>query len=647
VKFKLYTICLSLVLAVSAFAEEPLRHQEVIITANPIAADEIDTEFQTGYVTVVHRDEFEGELSTVADVLKKQTGVQIRRLGGVGSYSTINIRGASGAQVNVYLDGILLNGAFGGTVDLSQFLLGSVESIEIYRGNVPVQLGASGIGGAINIKSLKSAKNDSKQISVGYGSFDTKRLSATVIEREKNYDALFSGEFLSSQNDYELINEKGTYQYSADDTKEKRNNAGFEHFSGMFSSEYRVSEKLSLQALLQGYRKEQSVSELQNNPLTQSQIDTDFFTAQLKANVWLNDHTSYVFKLFSADKKERYKDFQNRIGTKANNEKGGTATRGVGFQASKNYFSHLLSLNIESKSEKYIQEDYTDKVKNEYSRLNTTFGLQDEWLDASGSHMLTFGLKTQYVDDNNGELANENTDFYSSYYSGYRYQINQDWLFKTNLAREIRIPLLNEKFGDRGYTVGTEELKPETAINADIGFKYNLENFSIGSAYFYRKLDDAIILIFSSQGVGKPDNISKADIHGLELESAFDINSNFSVLINTTIQRAKDLSSSSSSSGKSLPGLYQREAFLSAKYRHNAFEYSLEYEYQAGGFYDSSNVEDAQLPTSKQVNLMVKWEGVGHRIEFVIDNLTDQMIQDFNRYPSPGRALSVSYAYNF
>lgn len=629
------------------FADEAMRHEEVLIIANPIAADEIDTEFQTGHVTVINRDEFEGELSTVADVLKKQTGVQVRRSGGAGSYSTVNIRGASGAQVNIYLDGILLNGAFGGTVDLSQFLLGSVESIEIYRGNVPVQFGASSIGGAINIKSLSSVEKDSKQISAGYGSFDTQRLAATIIEQEKNYDVLFSGESLSSDNNYELTNENGTYQYSADDTQEKRNNADFEHFSGMLSGEYRADEKLSFQALLQGYYKEQGLSELQNSPFTRSQIDTEFLTGQVKINLWSSANTSYVFKLFSSEKVERYKDLQSRIGTKANNEKGVTTNLGLGVQASTNYYSHLFSFNIESKSEEYNQNDYADKVKNEYSRLNTTLGIQDDWVSGSGNHMLMLGIKTQYIEDDNGSLGNENSDFYANYYSGYRFQVNQNWLFQTNLAREVRIPLLNEKFGDRGSTTGTEELKPETAINTDIGIKYSKNNFSISSAYFYRYLDDAIVLVFSAQGVGKPENISKADIHGFELESSFDVNTNFSFLFNATMQHSEDLSSSSSSAGKLLPGLYKREAFFAGDYRYKSYTFSFEYEYQTGGFYDSSNVSTAQLPTTKQINLMAKWEVPSHRVELIVDNLTDQKIQDFNRYPSPGRTLSASYTYNF
>jgi outer membrane receptor protein involved in Fe transport len=117
--------------------------------------------------------------------------------------------------------------------------------------------------------------------------------------------------------------------------------------------------------------------------------------------------------------------------------------------------------------------------------------------------------------------------------------------------------------------------------------------------------------------------------------------------MSSSFQRSKDLSSSSSSAGKLLPGLYEREAFVSAIYRNNNFKYTIEYEYQAGGFYDSSNTDSAELPTTKQINLILSWKKVDHYVEFMVDNFNDQIIQDFHRFPSPGRTLSASYTYNF
>lgn len=648
-KFSVFSLILLIsrfVFADTSLSEgETIQHSEVFVIAQPIAADEVDTDYQTSHVTVIPRESFEGELATVADVLKKQKGVQIRRLGGVGSYSTVNIRGASGSQVNVYLDGVLLNGAFGGVVDLSQFLLGAVESIEIYRGNVPVQLGGSSVGGAVNIKTLRAKKETSRQLSFGTGSFDTKRVSATAATTSGDLDTLATGEFIKSNNRYDLVNEKGTYDYKADDTKEKRNNADFEQYSGLVSSQFTFDEDLMVQGFVQGYQKEQGLSELQNNPLTRSQLDTRFLTGQLKMNYWSNN-TSYVVKVFGSQKEEVYKDLQSRIGVLPNNEKGITTNLGLGFQLSRTiYSSHLISFNAETKAEKYTIDDYRLDEFNEFNRLNTIAGIQDDWVNAQGDLLITLGSKLQHIIDDNGDKGFENSGSYSSVYSGLRYDLTPAWLLQFNLAREVRVPLLNEKFGDRGYTKGTEELENEIALNSDIGFKFSRSSFSGSLVYFYRHIDDAILTLFDSQGVGKAQNISESDIHGLELESSYRLGTAWSFLLSSTWQHSEDLSDSSSAAGKLLPGLYKREAFMSASYRVDAFEYIVELEYQSGGFYDSSNT--ARMPSTKQANLMAIWRHGSGRLELAVDNLNNQVIQDFNRYPSPGRNFSASYTYNF
>ncbi|MBN64178.1 MAG: hypothetical protein CME20_22695 [Gemmatimonadetes bacterium] len=48
-------------------------------------------------------------MTNLADTLRDQTGVQIRQSGGLGSNSAVSIRGSSSKQVQVYLDGMLLN----------------------------------------------------------------------------------------------------------------------------------------------------------------------------------------------------------------------------------------------------------------------------------------------------------------------------------------------------------------------------------------------------------------------------------------------------------------------------------------------------------------------------------------------------------
>jgi outer membrane receptor protein involved in Fe transport len=104
-----------------------------------------------GTVTVVEPDDFSGEQKTVADMLEKVPGMFIRRVNGTGQYTTASIRGSTGAQVAVYIDGVPQKRGGDAAVDLSTIPVLNVARIEVYRGYVPVRFDGAPIGGVINI----------------------------------------------------------------------------------------------------------------------------------------------------------------------------------------------------------------------------------------------------------------------------------------------------------------------------------------------------------------------------------------------------------------------------------------------------------------------------------------------------------------
>ena len=71
--------------------------------------------------------------------------------GGIGSTALVSLRGSAWNQVNVYLDGVLLNSSLGGAVDISTIPLGDVDHIDVYRGVTPTLFGSSNIGGVIAV----------------------------------------------------------------------------------------------------------------------------------------------------------------------------------------------------------------------------------------------------------------------------------------------------------------------------------------------------------------------------------------------------------------------------------------------------------------------------------------------------------------
>ena len=73
--------------------------------------------------------------------------------------------------------------------------------------------------------------------------------------------------------------------------------------------------------------------------------------------------------------------------------------------------------------------------------------------------------------------------------------------------------------------------------------------------------------------------------------------------------------------------------------------YTLEYRHQSGGFYDASN--DAAIPDQNIVNVSTKWQTLDQSIEVRVDNLGDKYVEDFHRYPMPGRHIFFVYKQSF
>ena len=128
----------------------------VEVTSEKVETGDVDKTLTPGFFSVIKREDFQGRLENLADVIEKEAGTQVLQHGGMGSYSSISLRGSSSDQVMIYLDGILLNEGSGGGVNLSNFSLGDVGSIEVFRGTTPVNFGKASIGGVVNIKTIKA-----------------------------------------------------------------------------------------------------------------------------------------------------------------------------------------------------------------------------------------------------------------------------------------------------------------------------------------------------------------------------------------------------------------------------------------------------------------------------------------------------------
>jgi len=126
---------------------------------------------------------------SVADAMRYFTGVQLKDYGGVGGLKTINVRAMGSEHTAVFYDGIQLNNAQNGQIDLGRYALDNMEAIQLYTGQRPQLLQparAFASSSAIYLETRKpdwTSTHDQLNASIKMGSFGLINPSATLQKR--------------------------------------------------------------------------------------------------------------------------------------------------------------------------------------------------------------------------------------------------------------------------------------------------------------------------------------------------------------------------------------------------------------------------------------------------------------------------------
>ncbi len=145
--------CLSIagVFQMPALAADAADDSVIVVTANraptPVAAvGQSVAVIDTAELLTLQR-------VTVVDALRLVPGVTIARNGGIGTATSVNIRGADSDQTVALIDGVKINdpASPGGGFNFGPLLVGNISRIEVVRGSQSVLWGSQAIGGVINM----------------------------------------------------------------------------------------------------------------------------------------------------------------------------------------------------------------------------------------------------------------------------------------------------------------------------------------------------------------------------------------------------------------------------------------------------------------------------------------------------------------
>jgi outer membrane receptor protein involved in Fe transport len=98
-------------------------------------------------VNAIETRSYQTRTTDLSQLLDKTTGIKVRASGGVGSDYSFSVNGLSGKAIKYFVDGVPMD-VFGSTMSLNNIPVNLAERVEVYKGVVPVQLGADAMGGS-------------------------------------------------------------------------------------------------------------------------------------------------------------------------------------------------------------------------------------------------------------------------------------------------------------------------------------------------------------------------------------------------------------------------------------------------------------------------------------------------------------------
>ena len=645
----------------------------------------------TGYETVVHgrpqlaTDETTAlaetldvadetrRFGTVSDALATAVGMDVRTLGGPGSFGAASIRGSTSSQVPVYLDGVLLNSGGFDTVDLGALGLDAIDRIEIYRGHVPPSLPAAGIGGAIVLRT-KAFERPYTEIAASYGSFGTARLLALHGNRLGDVRGLALVSASGSLGDFLYLNRNGTLHNTADDAFVRRQNNARLAYETLVKIDGEVGPLAWTLADDFGTA-QQGIPGTESVPATRARLRTTRNAASASSelrvdrNLVLSGSASYLVLT------DAFSDPLREVGVGS----GGAASRAdaVGGSLTLSIDAperHDLAIRVDGRYERFELGDVGEgDLPSPAQRVTSGAVLADEWAPAPW-FLIVPSLRVEHrasafgggrIPGRADALPAENaSDVVVQPSLGVRADAGHGFTVRSNLGRTVRAPDLGELYGDRGATVGNPDLSPEVAWSADLGLTWQTENagpLDLGRlelAGFASAVRDLVAYVQNSQNTVRPENVGRAEIAGVEASGRALIADLVSLEANYTFLHAVNRTDAPYLDGRRLPGRPAHELYakieLSDRFGAFAARLAADVTYSGLTYLDQANLKDGGVGTAF-VGLALGVERIPERLELTLEvrNLLDTItvedrsgrsrpVSDFEGYPLPGRTLFVT-----
>ncbi|HAI12989.1 MAG TPA: hypothetical protein DCM28_14885 [Phycisphaerales bacterium] len=469
--------------------------QQVIVTAT-----RIDTpQSQVGNaVTVIDAQQIEHRQDQdLSDILQHVPGVHVRRAGGLGSASTVYIRGAESDHTLLLLDGIKMHDIVGpgapGTFDHVMSL--GLQSVEVLRGPQSSLYGTEAIGGVVSANTKRGSGNTNGYYHIETGSYQTTTQKLHINGGEDRFNYSISAVRVDAD-----IFSSGVDNGESDPYR----NTSFHSLFG-FSPFDIFNLDLAFHYI-------NADVEFDNNGSDDDTDQTDYeqFAFKIEPKFYLLEGALESKLIFTLNQTDRL-------------------TTGSNYNLAQHGFDYVFLPNgfkgrtfeVDWQNSLYIGENntlvfgiaYTDEhgefsdpgvADQEYDTDSYSIYLQDQW---KVTNDLTLGAGVRYI--NHDQFGGNTTYQLSAAYHFAKYGT----IARASVGTGFKAPSISDL-----YDNGNPDLGPEESMGWDIGIEQPLYNgkVNVGATFFQNNIDDMIFYTSTGPFTGNVFNVGEARTQGVE-----------------------------------------------------------------------------------------------------------------------------------
>lgn len=571
------------------------RLDQLLVTAT---RTEQPLENTLSLATVINRDEIDAAgPATVAELLQRKAGVEIRATGTAGQPSGVFMRGANSSHTLVLIDGMRVGSSTAGATAFEHIPLELIERIEVVKGPLSGLYGSDAIGGVVQIFT-RAANRPRLTASVGAGSESATAANVGFSATEGKTSLTFDAGYRDVKARSATTPAAGTFTFNGDRDPYRNTHALLKLQHTLWQG-----ETISLNVWQSKGRADFDAGDSPGARNTQTLSGAQLISENKFAVNW----KSRLVIGRTRDESVIASSFPGNFKTKQ-----GQASWFNEFKT----WAGSMNAGIEWRSEKLDSSTaYTAKTRE-------TTSIFAGYLERIDRGQFEFNVRR----DEEDQFGRRNTGSVA-----YGYTLGGGASTYLRGGRAFRAPSFNDLYYP-GFS--NPLLKPETSDQAEAGLRWRGEAQRVQVAYFENRIDN---LIQFDLATFLPQNVARARIRGWEMQADLSLLGT-SLRGALTMQRPEDRDT-----GKLLRSRARQFGSVSASRNFGPWDVSGDV-VMNGRRFDSANESlNTRMGGYTLLNATVGYRiDKTWRVEVSAQNLTDKRYELAQGYNTPRRGIFVN-----